>query len=136
MWGGLKGDRRALMAQDEPHNDKPTMSATPIFAAFGEAGKQRAQMLAAAQSELLAGFQELNKYWVARAKSEADLTSDLLTKLMSTRSIPEGATAYQEWSKRRMEMAVQDGQRLFADGIKLMETSVRLFSNGRTEHST
>ena len=124
------------MAQDEPQKDKPTMSAIPIFAALGEAGKQRAKMLAAAQSELLAGFQELNKYWVARAKSEADLTSDLLTKLMSTRSVPESATAYQEWSRRRMDMAVQDGQRLFADGIKLMETSVRLFSNGRADHST
>ena len=93
-------------------------------------------MLAAAQVELLAGFQELNKYWVARAKSEADLTSDLLTKLMSTRSVPESATAYQEWSKRRMEMAVEDGKRLFADSIKLMETSVRLFSNGRADHRT
>jgi hypothetical protein len=34
-----------------------------------------------------------------------------------------------------MEMAVQDSQRLFADGLKLMETSTRLWSNGRTNQN-
>jgi hypothetical protein len=123
------------MAQNEPQTEKSNRSTASVFAEFGEAGMQRARMLVTAQTELFNGLQELNKYWVARAKTEAELASDLLAKLMSTRSIPEGATAYQEWSKRRMEMAVEDGQRLVADSLKLMETSTRLFSNGQADRS-
>jgi hypothetical protein len=120
------------MAQSEPHMDKTSKSTAQasIFADLGETGQQGLKTLVAAQAEFFNRIQELNQYWLARAKSEAELTSDLFTKLISTRSVPEGATACQEWSKRRMEMAVEDGQRLFADSLKLMETSARLFANG------
>jgi hypothetical protein len=56
-----------------------------------------------------------------------------MTKLTNTRSIPEIAAAYQEWASRRMRLTVDDSQRLFADSLKLMETSARLFSSGSTD---
>jgi hypothetical protein len=39
------------------------------------------------------------------------------------------SAAYQEWAIRRAQMAVEDGQRLLTDNVKLMETAARLFSN-------
>ena len=122
------------MAQNEPQIDKTSKSTTSgsIFAQLSDAGQQHVKTLVATQTEFFNRIQELNQYWFARAKSEAELTSDLVTKLMSTRSVPESVTACQEWSKQRMEMAVEDSQRLFADGLKLMETSARLFPNGGT----
>jgi hypothetical protein len=100
--------------------DQSTSSTTPnsIFAELGEIGKKRAEAMAAAQTELLHGFQEISQHWVARAKSEAELASELVAKLTSARSIPETATAYQEWASRRMRLAIEDSQRLFADGLK------------------
>ena len=122
------------MAQNEPQIDKTSKSTTSdsIFAQLSDTGQQHVKTLVATQTEFFNRIQELNQYWFARAKSEAELTSDLVTKLMSTRSVPESVTACQEWSKQRMEMAVEDSQRLFADGLKLMETSARLFPNGGT----
>jgi hypothetical protein len=83
----------------------------------------------AVQAELLNTLQA-SQHCAVRAKSEADLASELMTKLTNTRSMPEIAAAYQEWASRRMRMAVDDSQRLFADSLNLMETSVRLFSGG------
>jgi hypothetical protein len=126
------------MTQSEPQKDKAnrsTATSASIFTELGETGQQRVMMLIAAQSDLLSGLQELNQRWLARAKSEAEFASELVAKLASTRSGPECVTVCQEWSKRRMEMAVQDSQRLFADGLKLMETSTRLWSNGRTNQN-
>jgi phasin protein len=101
-----------------------------LFAELGEMGKKRTEAMAAAQTELLDEFQEIGQRWVARAKSEADAASQLVAKLTSARSVPETATAYQEWASRRMQLAIEDSQRLFTDGLKLMETSARFFSNG------
>jgi hypothetical protein len=114
--------------------DKSTSSATlnSIVTSLGEIGKKRAEAIAAVQTELFNGLQEISQHWVARAKSEADLASELVSKLTNARSVPESATAYQEWASRRTQMALEDGQRLFTDSIKLVETSTRLFLNGAT----
>ncbi len=63
-------------------------------------------------------------------QSHAKLGSEFVTKLTAARSMPEVATAYQEWASRQMEMATEDAKRIFADGQKLAETGARLLSNG------
>jgi hypothetical protein len=120
------------------HAEKPATSATSnSFAAnLNEAGKKHVEAISAVQADLFKELQEMGEHWTARAKSETDLASDLLGKLTNARSIPETATAYQEWAIRRSRMAVEDGQRLFADNVKLMETAARLFSNGGGRGST
>jgi hypothetical protein len=62
-------------------------------------------------------------------QSQAKLGSEFVAKLTAARSIPEVATAYQEWASRQMEMAAEDAKRIFADGQKLAETGARLLSN-------
>ena len=99
----------------------------PEFAAMG---KKRLEELVAMQTGLLEKLQEVNRDWFDRMQSEAALASEFTAKLTAARSIPETATVYQEWGSRRMEMAVEDGKRLFADGQKFVETGARLLSNG------
>jgi hypothetical protein len=122
------------MAQRDAEADGPTKSArsSSLFAELGEVGKKHTEALAAAQTELLDGFQEISQHWAARAKSETDLASELVARLTSARSIPETMAAYQEWASRRMQLAVEDSQRLFADGLKFVETGARLSSNSNT----
>jgi hypothetical protein len=112
--------------------DKSTTTATSssIINNLGEMTKQRVEASALAQTELFRELQEISQHWSARAKSEADLASELIGKLTSARSVPEGAKAYQEWAGQRMQRAVEDAQHLIADGFKLMETITRRFSSG------
>ncbi len=112
--------------------EKSTASATPNSSAanLSKAGKKHVDAISAMQADVFKELQEIGEHWTARAKSESDLASELLGKLTSARSIQEAATAYQEWAIRRAQMAVEDGQRLFTDNVKLMETAARLLSNG------
>ncbi len=82
------------------------------------------------QTEQLEKLQEVNRNWIDRMKSQAKLGSEFAAKLTAARSIPEVATAYQEWAGRQMEMAAEDAKRIFADGQKLAETGARFLSNG------
>lgn len=114
------------MAQTE---NQTTSAAPNSLASLGKAGTQRVEAIRAMQADLFKEIQEIGEHWTARVKSETDLGSELLGKLKNARSIPETATAYQEWAIRRAQMAVEDGQRLLTDNIKLMETAAQLFSN-------
>ena len=105
-----------------PFNLMPTELATM--------GKQRIEDFVNAQTELLEKIQESNKQWFERVQSEANLASNLASKLTSARSVPDAMTAWQEWSSQHLEMMTEDGKHLFADAQKVMETGARLFSNG------
>ena len=120
------------MSQTERRADKADKSAPsnlipPELAAMG---KKRLDQLVAMQTEQLEKLQEANRNWFERIQSEAKLASEFTAKLTAARSIPEVATAYQEWAGRHLEMAAEDAKRIFADGQKLAETGARLLSNG------
>jgi hypothetical protein len=118
------------MPQEDSHTDKSTVSTSSLVPNLGEIGKFRAEAFAAVQAELFKEFQEISEHWSARAKSEAELASELVTRLTSAGSVPDTAKVYQEWASRRMKMALEDGQRLFGDSVKVLETAARLFANG------
>jgi hypothetical protein len=119
------------MAQDT-HTDRTEKSSpfnfiTPEFAVMG---KKRFGELAKMQADLFEKLQEVNRSWLERMQTEASRASEFNTKLTEARSIPETATACQEWAGRRMEMATEDAKHLLADAHKFMEIGVRLLSNG------
>jgi len=95
-----------------------------------EMGKKNIEEFVNVQTELLNKLQEANRQWFDRAKSEADLASELASKLSAARSIPEAMAACQKWSTRRFEMMAEDGKHLMEDGQKLFEIGARLFSDG------
>lgn len=101
---------------------------------LAEAGKKQIAAVAHAQTEVLDALQDWNRDYIACAKSEAILVSDIATKLMTARTIPETGTAYQEWLGRWTAALGEDSQRLFADGQKVIAASSRVFGNGWTNH--
>ena len=119
------------MAQSESHADRTQKSPAldlipPEFAAMGE---KRIKELAEMQTELIEKLQEANKKWLDRLQLESSLASEFGAKLTAARSIPETATAYQEWASRRVDMATEDAKHLLADAQKFMETGARLLSS-------
>lgn len=63
---------------------------------FCKLGKERTDVLLAMQKEIVDAYEQANRSWFARVKSEADLRSVLATKLTSTRSVPEAVGAFQQ----------------------------------------
>ncbi len=62
-------------------------------------------------------------------REKANLATELGTSLSAARSLPEIATACQEWSRRRMETASQDARHLLADTQSFIEIGARWRSN-------
>lgn len=126
------------MAQKGPHIEKSARS-SPLNSApmdLAEMGKKRVEATIAMQTELLDKLQEMNREWLARTQSEVDLASELASKLTAACSIPDAATACQEWASKRMNMFAEDRRRFVADSQKFVETSARSFSNGWIGGST
>ena len=67
---------------------------------------------------------------VANGKSEVDLRSGLANRLTATRSAPEALQAYQECVTQRMQMAADDGRRLFEECQKVSQKVTGALSNG------
>ena len=65
------------------------------------------------QKELLETYEQAGRAWLDRVKSEVELWSRLGAKLTATRSVPEAMEAYQKCVAERMQMAAEDGKRLF-----------------------
>jgi hypothetical protein len=105
-------------------------------AQFFELGKEQTEAMAALQKELLEAYEQASRAWLARVKSEADLWSELAAKLAATKSAPEMLQAYQECVVQRMQMAAEDGRRLFDDCQKITAKVTRPLSTGWPTGST
>jgi len=123
------------MTQTDTLSEKSTASSASALnvapAEFAEMGKRRLEATIRIQTDLLDNWQEMNREWLSRVQSEVDLASELTSKLTAARSVPDAATACQEWAGKRMNIFAEDGRRLVADSQKFMQTSARLFSNGQ-----
>jgi hypothetical protein len=81
------------------------------------------------QKDLLDTYEEISRAWLARVKSEADLWSELASKVSGARSVPDALGAYQQSVAQRMQMAADDGRRVFDDSQKIMGTIAKSLSN-------
>ena len=100
------------------------------MAGIMQLGKERTEAMLAVQKQLLDGYEEASRAWIARVKSEVELWSELAAKLSASSSIPEGMEAYRECVSHRMQMAAEDGKRLFDEGQKIIGTLTKSFGNG------
>ena len=119
------------MAQKESHAERTEKSSLPNLmpTEFAELGKKRIEEFVNTQKGLVEKLQEMNRQWFDRAQAEANLASELASKLTAARSIPDAMAAYQEWASRRFEMMAEDGKHLLADTQKLMEAATHLLPN-------
>ena len=97
---------------------------------FIEFGKKRVEALMEMQKEFFETFQEINQAWLARARFEASLNSELVARLTAARTVPETADACQDCMDKRVELLVEDSRRLLADSQKIMSLSTRFLTNG------
>jgi hypothetical protein len=93
-------------------------------------GKERTEAMIHLQQELLDAYQAASKAWVDRVQSEVKFWSDLAGKLAASRSIPEGAETCSESIAHRLQMAAEDGRRLFEDGQKIIASVTASLTNG------
>jgi predicted phage tail protein len=93
-------------------------------------GKERTEAMIHVQQELLDAYQQASKAWVDRVQSEVKFWSDLAGKLAASRSIPEGMETCSESIAHRLQMAAEDGRRLFEDGQKMIAAVTVSLTNG------
>jgi hypothetical protein len=103
------------------------MPSMPTF----QVGKEQTEAMVNLQKELLGAYEQASRSWLARMKSEVDLWSALAAKLSATHSLPEAVAAYQECVAQRVQMAAEDGQRLFEEYQALVNKMTRPFSDGK-----
>ena len=83
------------------------------------------------QKELLETYEQASRTWLDRVKSEVGLWSRLGAKLTATRSVPEAMEAYQKCVTERMQMAVEDGKRLFDECQNITQKITGSLNGGR-----
>ena len=81
------------------------------------------------QTELLDKQQKTNRVWFDRMQSEANLASDLGSKLTAARSIPDMMTAWQFWAARRAEMMADERTHLLTNYPIFADTLAQAASN-------
>jgi hypothetical protein len=109
---------------EQPEKASPFILAPAEFAATA---MKRFEAFARAQAEQL---QETNRQCLDRVQAEANLASELVSKLTVARSIPDAMTAYREWGGRRLEMVAEDTKHLLDDTHKFIQMSAQLLANG------
>jgi Phasin protein len=99
-------------------------------------GEAQTEAMLAMQKELLGAYEQISRAWLERVKTEADLWSELANKISGARSVPDALDAYRECVAQRMQMAADDGRRLFDDTQKMMSTITQAMSKGVPTRST
>jgi hypothetical protein len=120
----------------KPTGEPGSSSARSAPASIAELGKGQTAAMLDMQKELLETYEQASRAWLARAKSEADLWSELATKLSASRTFPDALGAYQECVSQRMQLTAEDGRRLFDECQKITQKITQSLSGGRSSGST
>jgi len=104
-------------------------NATRLIPEFIATGKRSFEDFAEMQAELLSKMQQANTSWIDAFQKRAALASDFATKLSTARSMPDTATAFQDWMSHRMELAAEDAKHILVDTEMFLEAGARLLSH-------
>jgi hypothetical protein len=104
-------------------------SATPPVtrgpAEFLKLGETQTEAMLAMHKELLDIYEQVNRAWLERVKSEAAFWSERATEMSGARSVPDALNACQQCVAQRARMAADDGRRLLEDSQKIMNAIAR-----------
>jgi Phasin protein len=98
-------------------------------------GKAQTKAIFNLQKDLIELYEQASRAWLDRVKSEMELWSGLTAKLTMANSVPEAVEAYQKCVTEQMQMAAEDGRRLFADCQKITQKIAGAF-NGNSRGNT
>ena len=65
-----------------------------------------------------------------------EFASEFAGKITSARSVPDVMNAYQSWISKRMALCLEDGRKLFEDGQRVLNTTMKLLSIGKESPNT
>jgi predicted phage tail protein len=117
------------MAQKAGHSDTPASTAAKqVQTELSKLGETQTEAMLAMQKDLLDTYEQISGAWLERVKAEADLWSELASKISAVRSLPDALNAYQQGVAQRVQMAADDGRRLFEDTQKIVNTMTRSLS--------
>ena len=97
---------------------------------------KRVETVKEVQKQLLDTFEQFNRQQLARGKQEMEFASEFAGKITSARSVPDVMNAYQNWISKRMALYVEDGRKLFEDGQRVLNTTMKLLSIGKESPNT
>ena len=99
-------------------------------------GKAQTEGILNLQKEFLEIYEQASRAWLDRVKSEVELWSRLGAKLTAIRSLPDALEAYQKCLGERMQMAAEDGKRLFDECQNITQKTAGSLNGGRWPGST
>jgi hypothetical protein len=99
-------------------------------------GKEQTEAMLEMQKEVLKAYEEAGQAWLERMKAEVALWSDLASKLSASRSMPDGLQAYRDTFAQRVQMAADDGRRLFEESQKIIASISRTMPGGGPKQSS
>ena len=86
---------------------------------FADMGQRSIETMMGMQKGYLDALQKINQQWISGVNAQTALTSELLTKLASAKSIPDAAIACQNCANRQFEIFAENGRQFMATGAKL-----------------
>ncbi len=95
----------------------------------------QAKSVFATQKELLDTLEQMNEYWFARAKSEAELATTMANKLVSAGSMPDMTSVYQDWLGQRMQRYIEDSNHMLGDAQKFIRSGARMVQSSNVGSS-
>jgi hypothetical protein len=94
------------------------------------AGAKNVEAVANAQRQMFGDLGVFGQEWFDRIAVEANLTTELAEKLVTARSAPDAAAAWQQWITQRALLLAEDNQRLIAESRKLADDVAGFMSAG------
>ena len=109
-------------------------SVPPAFLAFW--GQDRTEAALGLQKAILDSYEQMSRAWLDRMQSEISLWSDMANKLSATKSVPEALEVCSKCASERMQMAADDGRRLFGETQQITQKIAQSLGNGWPRGST
>ena len=121
----------------EESKERDAVSLSDLSAGgFFASESKRVETVKEVQKQLLDTFEQFNRQQLARGKQEMEFASEFAGKITSARSVPDVMNAYQSWISKRMALYVEDGRKLFEDGQRVLNTTMKLLSIGKESPNT
>jgi Phasin protein len=126
--------RYSAMANKETAGSTASKGGPPPFPMTW--GHERTEAAMALQKAILESYEQASRNWLARVQTEVSLWSDLANKLSTTHSVPEAMESYAKCVSERMQMAAEDGRRLFEESQQMTQKIAKSLGNGWPTAST
>jgi hypothetical protein len=98
------------------------------FTAFFSTTQERAEDFRELQESIGKVLQDTGMRWFAHLRQEAERSTRLSRALVTARSYPEAAVAWQAWASEEIETISQDGKEMMDNGMRIAEATARFMS--------